>query len=91
MRVSPSRGSGDEGVSDNESSRMYCFGALTITLGRIREMVEKGYFAHGEARALGEETTLEPSHDEVVIFEDFFVTSLQLPLHSKLADILLKF
>jgi hypothetical protein len=35
MRVSPSRGSGDEGVSDNESSRMYCFGALTITLERI--------------------------------------------------------
>jgi hypothetical protein len=39
----------DEGVSDNENSRMYCFGASTITLGRIKEMSDKGYFVKGEA------------------------------------------
>jgi hypothetical protein len=41
----------DEGASDIENSWMYCFGASTITQGYIREMVNKGYFAEGEARA----------------------------------------
>jgi hypothetical protein len=39
----------NEGASGNENSRTYSFGASTITLSRIKEMVEKGYFANGEA------------------------------------------
>jgi hypothetical protein len=39
----------------------------------------------------GEETTPKPMDDEVVIFEDFFIVVLRMPLHSALADILLKF
>jgi hypothetical protein len=39
----------DDGISNNENSRTYCFGALTITQGHIREMVDKGYFTEGEA------------------------------------------
>jgi hypothetical protein len=29
------------GASDNKNSSWYCFGASTITLGHIKEMVEK--------------------------------------------------
>jgi hypothetical protein len=38
------------GASDDENSRTYYFGSSTITQGRIKEMVEKGYFVEGEAR-----------------------------------------
>jgi hypothetical protein len=38
----------DGGASDDENSRTYYFGASTITLGKIKEMVEKGYFAECE-------------------------------------------
>jgi hypothetical protein len=86
-----SGGSGDEGVFGDESSWMYCFGASTTTLDRIREMVEKGYFSDGEAWAPREKTTSELNDDEAVVFEDFFFTSLQMPPHSTLIDILLKF
>jgi hypothetical protein len=34
-----------EGVSDNEKSRTYYFGSSTITVGNIKEIEEKGYFA----------------------------------------------
>jgi hypothetical protein len=54
-------------------------------------MAEKGYFAEGEARAVGEETTPEPQEDEAVVFEDFFIAGLQMPLHPVLPDVLLKF
>jgi hypothetical protein len=42
-------GSTDEEASDNENSRTYCLSASTITLGRIKEMAEKGYFLDGKA------------------------------------------
>jgi hypothetical protein len=54
-------------------------------------MAEMGYFAEGEARAAGEETTLKSNEDEVVVFEDFFVAGLRMPPHSALVDNLLKF
>jgi hypothetical protein len=52
------------------------FGASTITLGHIKEIVEKGYFADGEARAPKAEAVPEPDNDEDVVFQDFFVASL---------------
>jgi hypothetical protein len=81
----------DEGISNNENSQTYCFGALTITQGHIREMVDKGYFTEGEARAPREEITPEPDDDKDIVFEDFFCCSLRMPPHSALADVLLKF
>jgi hypothetical protein len=33
-----------EGGSGNENSRTHYFGSSTITVGKIKEMVEKGYF-----------------------------------------------
>jgi hypothetical protein len=81
----------DGGASDNENSRTYNFGASTIALGPIKEMVERGYFMDGEARVPGDEAVSELDNDEVVVYEDFFVAGLRMPLHPALADILLKF
>jgi hypothetical protein len=54
-----SDGSANDDAFSDESSRRYCFGTSTITLGRIHELVEKGYFSKGEAQAAREETTLD--------------------------------
>jgi hypothetical protein len=80
----------DEGCSDDENSQSY-FGSLTITVGKIKEMVEKGYFVDGDARALGAEIVPEPDNDEAVVYEDFFVASLRMTPHPVLDDILHKF
>jgi hypothetical protein len=77
------------GASDDENSRMYYIGLSTITRDKIKEMVEKGYFAEGEARELRAETILEPHDDEAVVYEDFFITGLHMPPHPVLGDILL--
>jgi hypothetical protein len=66
-------GSTDEGASGDESSRTYYFGASTITLDRIREMVEKGYFVEGEERAAREETTPDQNVDGAIVFEEFLL------------------
>jgi hypothetical protein len=80
----------DGGAFDNENSQTYNFGASTITLGRIKEMVERGYFADGEARAPRAEAVSEPEDDEAIVYVDFFVAGLHIPLHPALVDILLK-
>jgi hypothetical protein len=54
-------------------------------------MIDRGYFAKGMACVPGEETTLEPSTDEAILFEEFFTVGLRMPLHPVLSDILLKF
>jgi hypothetical protein len=50
-----------EGGSGAEKLRTYYFGSLTITIGKIKGMVEKGYFLEGEAVAPGAETMPEPN------------------------------
>jgi hypothetical protein len=42
-------------------------------------------------RVAGEETLPEPNEDEAIVFKDFFVAGLPMPLHSVLVEILLKF
>jgi hypothetical protein len=89
-----SPGTGDtlsEGVSDNENLQTYYFGSLTITVGKIKEMEEKGYFPEDKAHAPWAKTVLKQNNDEAVVYEDFFVTVLCMPLHLALADILLHF
>jgi hypothetical protein len=54
-------------------------------------MEERGYFPEGEGRAPGAETVPEPNGDEAIVYEDFFVADLRMPLHPTLADILLYF
>jgi hypothetical protein len=61
-----------EGGSSSENSWTCYFGSSTITVGKINEMVEKGYFSEGEARAPGAEIVLELDNDKAVVYEDFF-------------------
>jgi hypothetical protein len=58
-----------------------------VTVSRIQEMMDSGYFAKVGARALGEETVLEPKNDEVVMFEEFFAVGLRMPPHLVLSHI----
>jgi hypothetical protein len=81
----------DGGASDDENSRTYYFGVSTITLGKINEMVEKGYFAEGEARAPRVEAVSEPDNDEAVMYEDFFIIGLCMHPHPTWGGILLHF
>jgi hypothetical protein len=40
-------------------------------VSRIREMIDRGYFAEGMGHVPGEETVPEPVADELVIFRSF--------------------
>jgi hypothetical protein len=79
------------GASDDENSWTYYFRSSTITIAKINEMVEKGYFVDGEARAPEAESVPEPDSNEAIVYEDLFLVGLRMPLHPALADILLKF
>jgi hypothetical protein len=81
----------DAHATIDEGSLTYCCGALTITISCICEMADKGYFVKGDDRTPGEETTPKPSDFEALVFEDFFIAGLHMPLHPALADALLKF
>jgi hypothetical protein len=80
-----------EGASDSAKPRMCYFGSSTITVGKIKEMEERGYFPEGEVRAPGTETVPEPNDDEAIVYKDFFIVCLCMPLHPTLVDILLHF
>jgi hypothetical protein len=80
-----------KGGSGNENLRTYYFGSSTITVSKIKEMVEKGYFLKGGAHTPGAETVPGSENNEVVVYDDFFVTGLCMPPHPALADILLHF
>jgi hypothetical protein len=62
-----------------------------VTVSRIWEMINRGYFTEGGVHVPGVETVPEPENDEAAMFEYFFTTSLRMPPHPVLADILLKF
>jgi hypothetical protein len=76
---------------DNEELCMYYFGSSTITIGKIKEMEEKGYFTEDEAHAPEAKTVPEPNNYEAVVYKDFFVPGLHMPPHPALANILLHF
>jgi hypothetical protein len=77
--VSPDTDTLSEGGLGNENSRTYYFGSSTITVGKIKEMVEKGYILEDETHALGAEIVPEPYDDEAVVYEDSFVVGLRMP------------
>jgi hypothetical protein len=58
--------------NSNRVSHSYNFGPLTVTVRRIEEFTEQGYFDEGGVYAPGEETIAEPKNDEAVMFVYFF-------------------
>jgi hypothetical protein len=80
-----------KGASDNAKLRTCYFRSSTITVGKIKEMKEKGYFSEDEAHTPRAETMPESNGDEAVVYKDFFIAGLRMPPHLALADILLHF
>jgi hypothetical protein len=66
----------DECASDNVKLRMCYFRSSTITVGKIKEMEQKGYFLEGVARIPGAETVPRLNGDEAVVYKDFFITGM---------------
>jgi hypothetical protein len=81
----------DDIVDKGSRSRSCFFGPSTVTVSRIRGMIESGYFAEGMHREPREETVPEPNPDEDVVFEEFFAVGLWMPSYHVLSDILPKF
>jgi hypothetical protein len=62
-----------ECASDSAKTRMCYFGSLTITVRKIKEMEERGYFPEGVGHAPGTETVLEPNGDKAIVYKDFWM------------------
>jgi hypothetical protein len=70
----------------------YDFERSIVTRGRITSLENSAcYFLKGFARPPGMESVLEPMENESVVFKDFFVAGLRIPLHLVLLDIVQKF
>jgi hypothetical protein len=70
------------------------FGKSTISKADFSKMVKSGYFSENEKKLLrfgGEETTLKPEKDEIVIFKSFLKAGLRFPLNRMISDVLQKF
>jgi hypothetical protein len=70
------------------------FGKSTITEGDMSKLMKLGYFSEAKkdlVRFGGEEITLKPEKDEVVVFKSFFKAGLRFPLNEMIAGVLKKF
>jgi hypothetical protein len=56
------------------------FGVSRISLVRVQDMQQLGYFGSGVGRVPGAEEVPEPE-GELVVFEAFFTAGLRLPAH----------
>jgi hypothetical protein len=66
------------------------FGASRVSLVRVQDMQQLGYFGGGVARVPGAEEVPEPE-GELVVFEAFFAAVLRLPAHRFVAEVLRRF
>jgi hypothetical protein len=66
------------------------FGVSRISLVRVQDMQQLGYFGDGVGRVPGAEEIPEPE-GELVVFEAFFVAGLRLPAHRFVAEVLQRF
>jgi hypothetical protein len=70
------------------------FGKSTIFEDDLPKLLNLGYFSEAKKELVrfgGEETTLKPGKDEVVVFKSFFKAGLRFPLNKVIADVLKKF
>jgi hypothetical protein len=66
------------------------FGVSRMSLVRVQDMQQLGYFGGGVARVPGAEEVPEPE-GELVVFEAFFAAGLRLPAHRFVGEVLCKF
>jgi hypothetical protein len=66
------------------------FGVSWMSLVRVQDMQQLGYFGGGVGRVPGAEEVPEPK-GELVVFEAFFIISLRLPAHRFVSEVLQKF
>jgi hypothetical protein len=67
------------------------FGKSTMSEADVPMMMKLGYFGETEKKLIrfaGEETTLEPKNDEVVVFKSFFRAGLRFPLNEMTGEVL---
>jgi hypothetical protein len=90
----------EEGETEDEYNAMPSkpshleFGKSTITEGDMPKLMKLGYISEAKRKLVrfgGEEITLKPKKDEVVVFKSFFKAGLRFPLHEMIADVLEKF
>jgi hypothetical protein len=63
-------------MDEGSCTQSYFFGPSTMTISRIRGMIDHSYFTEGMGCECGEETILEPHSDEAVVFDEFFAAGL---------------
>jgi hypothetical protein len=66
------------------------FGVSRMSLVRVQDMQQLGYFGGGVARVPGAEEVPE-LEGELVVFEAFFAAGLRLPVHRFVGEVLRKF
>jgi hypothetical protein len=66
------------------------FGVSRISLIRVQDMQQLGYFGSGVGRVPGAEEVPEPE-GELIVFEAFFTAGLRLPAHRFVAEVLQRF
>ena len=62
-----------------------------VSAGLIASYVDKGYFGEGICRAPQGEETPDPHDGEYVVFRDFFIVGLRLPLDPVVPKLLARF
>jgi hypothetical protein len=66
------------------------FSISRISLVRVQDMQQLGYFGNGVGRVPGAEEIPEPE-GEIVVFEAFFTAGLRLPAHRFVAEVLQRY
>jgi hypothetical protein len=66
------------------------FGVSRMSLVRVQDMQQLGYFGGGVGRVPGAEEVPEPE-GELLVFEAFFTAGLRLPAHRFVSEVLQKF
>jgi hypothetical protein len=67
------------------------FGKSTVSEADTPMMIKLGYFGEAEKKLIrfgGEETTLTPKNDEVVVFRSFLRAGLRFPLNEMIGEVL---
>jgi hypothetical protein len=67
------------------------FEKSNVSEADVPMMMKLGYFGEAEKKLIhfaGEETTLEPKNDEVVVFKSFFRAGLRFPLNQMIGEVL---